>query len=497
MPLANKRINPTALSSLVYENSSFPASNRVFVKPLVTNGGRLCLVLCVLVIVVKYKKINVTAGYCFSQQQRKIMIKNLCLFIIISLAGCVQRLPRDADLNITLFDNSRTYNLSSDQVVTMLSGNLENYLLTTSSTTPKIESIKHYVPGHSSNNGHNELDIMVTNYKPKASNLTACRGGYRRQGEGYWESGERGLDHGIMKITIISVDKKTTRVIVQTSFIEVHEETHRGRITGFSEGAGSGSISGSVGNKSMSGDISINTSSTQYSAKKVDVGSQCYSTGIIETYVLSLIKGNAAKIPEEKWGFEEMFPIVYHDKNNSRDFLQEMKNITMDSSEEERKNAGINMLENANDPFYNIGNSHQYAQDANNLGILYVTGQEVKKNELMAFKLFEKATALKKSQKGARLNPWKAVAFYNLGVMYEQGIGTNKNEPKALELFNQSADSGNLDAQRKLGYLYHYGLLGLKKDKSKATGWLVVAALIAERKGYLLPNSALRNLGYI
>ena len=50
-----------------------------------------------------------------------------------------------------------------------------------------------------------------------------------------------------------------------------------------------------------------------------------------------------------------------------------------------------------------------------------------------------------------------AEAQYQLGLLYLDGKGIKKNEKLAEELFKKAMEQGHLDAQRKLAFCYLYG----------------------------------------
>ena len=64
---------------------------------------------------------------------------------------------------------------------------------------------------------------------------------------------------------------------------------------------------------------------------------------------------------------------------------------------------------------------------------------------------------------------------YRLGDMYFQGKGGEQDYLKARKYFEQSAESGNADAQNNLGYMYTFGI-GLKTDFYLARKWLAMAS---------------------
>ena len=61
-------------------------------------------------------------------------------------------------------------------------------------------------------------------------------------------------------------------------------------------------------------------------------------------------------------------------------------------------------------------------------------------------------------------------AQYSLGSMYENGEGVSKDYAKAVEWYRKSAEQGNADAQYYLGYMYKKGL-GVSEDWVKAVEW--------------------------
>lgn len=58
-----------------------------------------------------------------------------------------------------------------------------------------------------------------------------------------------------------------------------------------------------------------------------------------------------------------------------------------------------------------------------------------------------------------------AEAQYQLGLRYLEGDGLKKNEKAAAELFKNAMEQGHLDAQRKLAWCHLYGR-GVKQNLS-------------------------------
>jgi TPR repeat protein len=98
------------------------------------------------------------------------------------------------------------------------------------------------------------------------------------------------------------------------------------------------------------------------------------------------------------------------------------------------------------------------------LGVAYLKGVRVEKNEKSAFDLFAKAA--KKRQK---------VALNNLGLLYFFGEGTAKNYPEAVRCFRGASEQGSVDAQFNLALMYHHGY-GVPVDMSEAAKWYEIAA---------------------
>lgn len=100
-----------------------------------------------------------------------------------------------------------------------------------------------------------------------------------------------------------------------------------------------------------------------------------------------------------------------------------------------------------------------------NLALLYRDGEEVKRDDQMALKLFEKAA-----------RHYYPDAFYSLGWMYEQGRGTSKNLEKANYYYREGIKRHAEDALYSIGRVYEYGLGGEPIDLLKAQEWYGRAA---------------------
>lgn len=104
------------------------------------------------------------------------------------------------------------------------------------------------------------------------------------------------------------------------------------------------------------------------------------------------------------------------------------------------------------------------------LGIRYLDGQGVVKDEVESAKWFRKAA----EQGFAR-------AQHNLGVSYASGQGVVKNEVEAVKWYRKAAEQGIAEAQFNLGVFYATGR-GVAKDQVEAYAWFNLAA-VNEKEG--------------
>ena len=98
------------------------------------------------------------------------------------------------------------------------------------------------------------------------------------------------------------------------------------------------------------------------------------------------------------------------------------------------------------------------------LGLRYLTGEGLKKDEKIGKEWMEKAAA----QKHLR-------AQFVMGSLYEDGVGVKKDESKAVEWYRKAAENGFAPAQFATAMAYDLGR-GIKQDAVKATEWLEKAA---------------------
>ena len=99
------------------------------------------------------------------------------------------------------------------------------------------------------------------------------------------------------------------------------------------------------------------------------------------------------------------------------------------------------------------------AQAENYLGLVYLNGLGVEKDQEKAFDLISRAAS-----KGY------ANAQYNLGRLYKYGMGCELSFDKAMDWFQTATANGNQRAAYSLGYMYYKGF-GVPQDYSRAVHW--------------------------
>lgn len=104
------------------------------------------------------------------------------------------------------------------------------------------------------------------------------------------------------------------------------------------------------------------------------------------------------------------------------------------------------------------------ANAMNNLGIMLMGGQGIKKDPMAAAQWFQKS-----AEKG------QLDAITNLGTLYELGQGVPQNYARAAELYRAAADYGIGNAQYNLAQLFEAGK-GVPKDPAQAYVWYSLAA---------------------
>jgi TPR repeat protein len=105
-----------------------------------------------------------------------------------------------------------------------------------------------------------------------------------------------------------------------------------------------------------------------------------------------------------------------------------------------------------------------FARGQYDLGVCFYAGEGVAKDQVEAVKWYRKA---------AEQN--YAKAQYNLGVCYYNGEGVAKDQVEAVKWYRKAAEQNDADAQRELGVCYQKGA-GVEQDHAEAVKWYRKAA---------------------
>ena len=104
------------------------------------------------------------------------------------------------------------------------------------------------------------------------------------------------------------------------------------------------------------------------------------------------------------------------------------------------------------------------AEAQNEVGLCYINGQGVERDDTQAEEWFRKAA-----------EQWNTDAQDNLGVCYTNGWGVTRDDTRAVVWYQTAADQGNCCAQNHLANCYYYGL-GVVLDYTQAAEWYRKAA---------------------
>ncbi len=104
------------------------------------------------------------------------------------------------------------------------------------------------------------------------------------------------------------------------------------------------------------------------------------------------------------------------------------------------------------------------AQAQDGLGFMYATGRGVTKDLPKAFQWFQKS-----AERGY------AQGQYHLASCFAKGQGVPQNDAEAAKWYRKSAEQGDVESQLGLGALYADGK-GVPKDAAKAVQWFLRAA---------------------
>jgi len=120
--------------------------------------------------------------------------------------------------------------------------------------------------------------------------------------------------------------------------------------------------------------------------------------------------------------------------------------------------------------FSQAAGEYQKAADLGNpnaqhdLGLLYLDGRGVERNDQAALKLFREAASQDYTQ-----------ALISLGVLYATGRAVEKDEKEAVRLYLRAAERGDPQAQSNLGLMYYHGN-GIDQSIETAVSWFLKAA---------------------
>ncbi len=81
-----------------------------------------------------------------------------------------------------------------------------------------------------------------------------------------------------------------------------------------------------------------------------------------------------------------------------------------------------------------------------------------------------------------------AEAQFNLGIMYVEGKGVSKDNTEAVKWYRKAAEQGDAQAQNNLGLMYSEGE-GVPEDYMEAVKWYRKAAEQGECRGCLKPSA--------
>ena len=229
-----------------------------------------------------------------------------------------------------------------------------------------------------------------------------------------------------------------------------------------------------------------------------DFSCTCYTTEKSEVNV---------KFQESKWEdgereFEEAFDLMYSENADEADFPRAFE--LFKESAEKGYGESYYFLANCydlgkgcerNDGYavYWFKKAVEYDDDpytAALLGVKYLFGRGITKDEHKAFQLFKKSAAKNNEDgqfwlgwcsingAGCEVNEKRAYQNFHLAVKndcgsrakiwlakcYERGWGCEQNSKKAFEFYKQSAEEGNADGRFQVGLCFLYGF-GCDKDE--------------------------------
>ena len=105
-----------------------------------------------------------------------------------------------------------------------------------------------------------------------------------------------------------------------------------------------------------------------------------------------------------------------------------------------------------------------YPRALNNIGMMYLNGEYVAKNEAVGFKLIEMASS------------GLAIAKNNLANCYKNGLGTTQDTRMAMIKYKEAGDAGYTLGWYHLAEMYEKGSSGIEKDIDQAVQFYTLAA---------------------
>ena len=179
--------------------------------------------------------------------------------------------------------------------------------------------------------------------------------------------------------------------------------------------------------------------------------------------LLYMAKNNASSIDN----LERLRAYQTYDKNNKSAIIEVSKKIASNFYNKKSFKSALK--------YYKLAADLNDADSQDWVGYIYYNGKGVKVDYAVAVKWYQKAVDQNYES-----------AINNMAYMYYQGYGVGKNQTKAFGYYKKTADNNNKIGQDWVGFLYEKGR-GTDKDINKAIDWYDKSA----KQGY---KNALQNL---
>ncbi|MEG3619317.1 tetratricopeptide repeat protein [Magnetovibrio sp. PR-2] len=121
---------------------------------------------------------------------------------------------------------------------------------------------------------------------------------------------------------------------------------------------------------------------------------------------------------------------------------------------------------------YRVSSLQGHAPALNNIGMMYLNGEHVQKNQWVAFKLFERASAEHSQAKD------------NLGQCYQNGWGVEQDIGQAINFFELAGAEGYKLGYYHLAQIYEKGVAEQKVDMEEAVKWYEIAGEASYARGF-------------